>query len=141
SLGCGAPRVGAGASTLVFVAESLWDSYRRRLQKLVASPSVALFEFLISLRRQRRVPVFPDWLVAEAADERGDFLRRAAVGDVELAGRVGGSFGRRSPFTRAGGQFHDAAAFGLVDFLAARARVAAGFGVAAGAHERNAERD
>jgi hypothetical protein len=60
----------------------------------------------------------------------------AFVGDVELAGgvRVGTGGG---PF--AGAEFDDAAAFGVMEFLFASAGVAAGLGMAARAHEGDAE--
>jgi len=61
---------------------------------------------------------------------------RAFVGDVELAGGMGVRTGS-SPF--AGAEFDDPATFGVMEFLFARAGVAARFSVAAGAQEGDAE--
>src|SRR5580693_1203938 len=47
--------------------------------------------------RQGRVPVFPDRFVAETADQGRNFLRRALVPDVELAGRIRRTVGLRRP--------------------------------------------
>ncbi len=57
----------------------------------------------------------------------------AVVGDLELDGGGGG--------VGSGGCFEDAAALGEVEFIAAGAGVTAGFGMAAGAEEGNAEGD
>ena len=48
---------------------------------------------------------------------------------------------RRGPFARAGSELDDVSAFGVMNFFLARAGVAAGFGVAAGADHGDAERD
>ena len=63
------------------------------------------------------------------------------IRDVELAGGVGRLLPDRRPFAGAGGEFHDAPAFRAMDFFLARAGVAARLGVAAGADERDAQRD
>ena len=85
---------------------------------------------------QSRVPIFPDRLITEAANEVGDFAGAAFVGDIELAGGVRVRAGSR-PF--AGAQFDNASALGMMEFLLACSGVAAGFSVAAGAHQGNAK--
>src|SRR5450432_3272385 len=92
------------------------------------------------LNSQSCVPIFPDRLVAEAADEFRDFLRRAFVADSELAGRIRRPAGLRYPFAGTGRKFLDDAAFGVMDFFLARAGVTARFRARTGAHHRYAER-
>ena len=77
-------------------------------------------------------------LAAQAADEVGDFRGGAFVGDLELAGGAPARTVGGSPF--AGAEFDDAAVLGLVEMLLARAGVAARLSVAAGADERDAQR-
>src|SRR3989442_1163831 len=85
--------------------------------------------------RQRCVPILPDRFVAQSADALGDLLRRTFVGNVELAGGVDVA----RPFACA--EFHDSSTHGLMQVFFARAGVAARFSVAAGAHQRDAERN
>src|SRR5438094_863953 len=95
--------------------------------------------WLPSSRRQRRVPILPDRLVAEAANELGDPPRRSFVGDVELAGGAQIAVARRGPFARA--QVNDPSPLGAVNVLLSGSGVAARFRMAAGAHQGDAERN
>ena len=78
------------------------------------------------------VPVFPDGVEAEGAEAVGDGGGAALIGDAELAFGAGG-IGLVVEF--------DAAAFdGEMQVVRACPRVAAGLGVAAGAHDGDPER-
>src|SRR5437868_1557474 len=88
------------------------------------------------LGSQRGVPVFPNWFITEAAERCGDLPRRTLIGNFELASRLAG---RRRPLARARRQRHDAPPLGVMDPLLAGPGVAARFGVAARAHQRDAE--
>src|SRR6266566_1210830 len=85
---------------------------------VTASLLIHLFDvalILHSTRCQRGIPIFPHRLIAQPANQLGDFLGRPSVRDVELAGGV--EIRRGSPF--AGAKFHNASALGVMNvFLA-----------------------
>src|SRR5439155_12049287 len=87
---------------------------------------------------KRRIPILPHRLVAKLPDQFCHLLWRALVGNVELSRRVclGTS---RSPL--AGAQFDDSPALRVMQLFLARAGVTARLGMAAGAQQRDAERN
>src|SRR6267142_2551701 len=89
----------------------------------------------LSSPNQRRVPVFPHRLITQAANQVGDFARRALIGNLELSSRMDFRAGGR-PFARA--EFHNSAALRMMKLLLACAGVTAWLSMTARAHQRNA---
>jgi len=76
-----------------------------------------------ALRRQCCIPILPHRFVAKLPDQIGYLVRRALIGDLELAGGVGGAVVGGGPF--AGAQLDDPAVFGVMQLLLAGAGIAA----------------
>ena len=57
-------------------------------------PNTRAAQFSASRGNQRRIPILPHRLVAEARDDGGDFFGRAVVGNLELAGGAAGGRAR-----------------------------------------------
>lgn len=93
------------------------------------------------LCRQSRIPILPNRFVAKAANEFGYFPWRTFIGDVKLASGIGDTMFHRRPLAGTGRQRDDAATFGAMNVLPAGASIATWFGVAPGAHDRDAKRN
>lgn len=100
-------------------------------------------EFNVSLRNKRRVPIFPHGFITEFLEQAGDFLGGTLIRHFELSGGMVISV---CPFVNAftsdsGRWREDFSPRGLMKLVAAGPGIAARFGVAAGTHQRDAQRN